>query len=67
MNVRDIEYQIRKYERGLRVLMRDKPHPMQEASHKHKIKSYANEMGRYKKMLHEITGSSTPSIPRWPL
>ena len=24
--------------------MRDKPHPMQEASHKHKIKSYANEM-----------------------
>ena len=47
--------------------MKQKPHPMQEASHKHKIKSYANEIGKYKKMLYEITGSSTPSIPRWPL
>ena len=47
--------------------MKQKPHPMQEASHKHKIKSYANEMGKSKKMLYEITGSSTPSIPRWPL
>ena len=69
MSIRRIEYQIRKSERGLSVLLlREKgvtSHTKKE--HDYAIQSYANRIAVLKKELYEKTGRCTPSIPRWPI
>ena len=69
VDVQKIEYQIRKAERGLSVLLMTKKgvtaHTRKE--HEYAIKSYANRIAALKKELYEKTGRCTPNIPRWPV
>ena len=69
MNLAEIEYQIRKSERGLSILLlskkRTSAHTRDE--HDHAIQSYAVKIAALKKELKKLTGRCTPSIPRWPI
>ena len=69
MDVQKIEYEIRKSERGLSVLLKRQknttPHTRKE--HDYAIQSYANRIAALKKELYEKTGRCTPKIPRWPI
>ena len=67
MDVNRIEYEIRKLERGLQVLLRQKPTQHNKEERKYAIRSYANRIAVLKKELYNITGRCTPSIPRWPV
>ena len=69
VDVQKIEYEIRKSERGLSVLLKTQknttPHTRKE--HDYAIQSYANRIAALKKELYEKTGRCTPKIPRWPI
>ena len=69
VNVAKIEYEIRKSERGLSVLLlsekRASPHTKDEYGYA--IQSYAVKIAALKKELKKLTGRCTPSIPRWPI
>lgn len=69
MDVAKIEYEIRKRERGLSVLLlsekRASIHTKDE--HGYAIQSYAVKIAALKKELKKLTGRCTPSIPRWPI
>ena len=69
MDVTKIEYQIRKFERGLSVLLLLKKvassHAVEEYGYA--IQSYAVKIATLKKELKKLTGRCTPSIPRWPI
>ncbi len=69
VDVQKIEYEIRKSERGLSVLLKRQknttPHTRKE--HDYAIQSYANRIAALKKELYEKTGRCTPKIPRWPI
>ena len=69
MSIQRIEYEIRKSERGLSILLLTKkettPHTQEE--HSCAIQSYAMKISALKKELYEKTGQCTPSIPRWPI
>ena len=69
MSIRRIEYEIRKSERGLSILLLTQKgttsHTREE--HDYAIQSYAMKIAALKKELYEKTGRCTPSIPRWPI
>ena len=69
MDVPRIEYEIRKRERGLSVLLLSEKitsiHTKDE--HGYAIQSYAVKIAALKKELKKLTGRCTPSIPRWPI
>ena len=69
MDIQKIEYTIRRYERGLSVLLlsekRAGPHTKEEYGYA--IQSYAVKIAALKKELKKLTGRCTPSIPRWPI
>tara|TARA_R110002020_G_scaffold238909_1_gene451459 strand:+ start:72 stop:281 length:210 start_codon:yes stop_codon:yes gene_type:complete len=68
MNIKRTEYEIRKSERGLYVLLKTQKNTTSHtrAEHEYAIQSYAVKIAALKKELYEKTGRCTPSIPRWP-
>ena len=69
MSIRRIEYEIRKSERGLSILLLTKKGTTShtQVEHSYAIQSYAVRIAALKKELYEKTGRCTPSIPRWPI
>ena len=65
--IRGLEYELRRKDRGLRNLIRMVPHPEQAREHERAIFYYAKTISKLKKELYKLTGRCTPSIPRWPL
>ena len=68
MEIKRIEYEIRKSERGLSVLLKTQKNATSHTREEHgyAIQSYAMKIAALKKELYEKTGRCTPSIPRWP-
>ena len=68
MNIKRIEYEIRKSERGLSVLLKTQKNVTSHtrAENGYAIQSYAMKIAALKKELYEKTGRCTPNIPRWP-
>ena len=69
MNIRRTEYEIRKSERGLSVLLKAQQNVTSHTrkEHEYAIQGYAVKIAALKKELYEKTGRCTPSIPRWPI
>ena len=69
LDVAKIEYEIRRSERGLSVLLLSKKmtsiHTKDE--HGYAIQSYAVKIAALKKELKKLTGRCTPKRPRWPI
>jgi len=60
LEIRDIEYQMRKMERGVRILYGQR-RPARE------ILRYAKGWGELKERLRELAGREEPSIEEWPV
>ena len=67
VDVQKIEYEIRKSERGLSVLLKRQKNTTPRKEHDYAIQSYASRIAALKKELYEKTGRCTPKIPRWPI
>jgi len=69
MDIQKIEYAIRKYERGLSVLLLSEKRAGTHTKEEYgcAIQSYAVKIAALKKELKKLTGQCTPSIPRWPI
>jgi len=61
-----IEYEIRKYQRGIRVAHKIE-NPDQEEKYQNIISRYASRVTQLKKFLLAETGRCSPSLPAWPV
>mgnify|MGYP003120535800 CR=1 FL=1 len=72
-SVKDVEYQIRKLQRGIRVaaktnkLLKGEPAGPFLANNRAIISRYTEEVIRLKRMLFSMTGQHSPQSPKWPL
>lgn len=69
MKLEQLEYQYRKTQRGLRLLIRylKIAHQMQQPHLRVRLQEKALYLASLKKELHRRTGSTQPSLTEWPL
>lgn len=72
-SVKDVEYRIRKLQRGIGVaaktnkLLEGEPAEPFLANNRAIIRRYAEEVIELKRMLFSMTGRHSPQSPKWPL
>ena len=66
--INNVEYQIRKFERGIKVAHRGRLN-MEESSVDYclMIKQYVKDIRELRDKLERLTGRRQPSIPKWPV
>ncbi len=65
MQLKQLEYNYRKTERGLNVLL--KYYNLERAETKLTLKSYGYKLGQLRKELYRRTGRTYPERPKWPV
>jgi len=70
--IADIEYLIRRSQRGLAILLRDKDIVTRKTDHQTanleaSVRHHTEEIISLKKRLRDLTGRSTPRTPKWPI
>ena len=60
LRIKSLEYEIRKKERGLRILFKQKTPPADIIMYGEKVEKLQDE-------LEELTGRREPSAPSWPV
>ena len=72
-SVKDIEYDIRKFQRGIRgavktnKLLEKEPAEAFLARNRMIIRDYTQKIIELKRLLFSMTGRHSPLCPRWPL
>ena len=72
-SVKDIEYDIRKFQRGIRdavktnKLLEKEPAEAFLANHRAIIRNYTQKVIALKRLLFSIAGRHSPLSPKWPL
>ena len=66
--INNVEYQIRKFERGIKVAHRGRLN-MEESSVDYclMIKQYVKDIRELRDKLERLTGRRQPSTPKWPV
>ena len=72
-SVKDIEYDIRKFQRGIRgavktnKLLENEPEEAFLANNRAIIRNYTQKVIELKRLLFSIAGRHSPLSPKWPL
>ena len=72
-SVKDIEYDIRKFQRGIRAAVKTNKHLEKEpaeaflANNRAIIRNYTQKVIELKRLLFSIAGRHSPLSPKWPL
>jgi len=68
MEINNIEYQIRKLERGIKVAHRCRLKARgTSVDYDSMIEQYVEDIRRLRDRLEELTGRRQPKIPKWPI